>query len=156
MKEAGCHLLIPGIESYNQEILNNIRKGATLNQIDTYIANAKRAGLKVHACYMVGNKGETRETMENTLEAALRFNTDTAQFFPLIPYPGTEAYSWAKENGYIDGLYENYLQEDGTLNCVINLPGISSREFVDFCSQARRKYYMRPSYICLLYTSRCV
>ena len=147
MKEAGCHLIIPGIESYNQEILNNIRKGATLNQIDTYIANAKRAGLKVHACYMVGNKGETRETMENTLEAALRFNTDTAQFFPLIPYPGTEAYSWAKENGYIDGLYENYLQEDGTLNCVINLPGISSREFVDFCSQARRKYYMRPSYI---------
>lgn len=147
MKEAGCHLIIPGIESYNQEILNNIRKGATLNQIDTYIANAKRAGLKVHACYMVGNKGETRETMENTLEAALRFNTDTAQFFPLIPYPGTEAYNWAKENGYIDGLYENYLQEDGTLNCVINLPGICSQEFVDFCSQARRKYYMRPSYI---------
>lgn len=147
MKKAGCHLIIPGIESYNQDILNNIKKGATLNQIDTYIANAKRAGLKVHACYMVGNKGETPETMQRTLNAALRFNTDTAQFFPLIPYPGTEGYDWARENGYIDGVYENYLQEDGTLNCVISLPEVSSQELVDFCAQARKKYYMRPSYV---------
>ena len=45
---------------------------------------------------MVGNQGETRETMEETLRLALRLNTDTAQFFPLIPYPGTEAYQWEK------------------------------------------------------------
>ena len=90
MKAAGCRLLIPGIESFNQTILNNIRKGTNLEEIKTYIYNAKKAGLLVHACYMVGNKGETQETMEKTLAAALRFNTDTAQFFPLIPYPGTE------------------------------------------------------------------
>lgn len=101
MKAAGCRLLIPGIESFNQTILNNIRKGTNLEEIKTYIYNAKKAGLLVHACYMVGNKGETQETMEKTLAAALRFNTDTAQFFPLIPYPGTEVYFWAKENNYI-------------------------------------------------------
>lgn len=50
----------------------------------------------VHACYMVGNQGETHETMKETLSAAMRFKTDTAQFFPLIPYPGTGAYDWAK------------------------------------------------------------
>ena len=100
----------------------------------------------VHACYMVGNEGETRQTMQETLQAALRFKTDTAQFFPLIPYPGTEAYKWAKNNGYISGRYDEYCQEDGTLNCVLNLPGLSSQELVQFCAYARKKYYTRPWY----------
>lgn len=147
MKKAGCRLIIPGVESFNQEILNNIKKGTTTKQIETYMSNAKKAHLLVHACYMVGNKGETKETMNKTLEAALKFNTDTAQFFPLIPYPGTEAYNWAKENGYINGKYDEYCKEDGTLNCVLNLPGISADELVEFCDYARKKYYLRPRYI---------
>ena len=148
MKQAGCHLIIPGIESLDQTILKNIKKGTTVKQIEEYIANAKKAGLMVHACYMVGNEGETRETMEKTLRAAMRFKTDTAQFFPLIPYPGTEAYNWAKLNGYISGRYDEYVHEDGTLNCVINIPGLSAQELVDFCAYARRRYYVRPWYIC--------
>lgn len=147
MKKAGCRLIIPGVESFNQEILNNIKKGITTTQIENYIKSAKKARLLVHACYMVGNQGETKETMEKTLKAALKFNTDTAQFFPLIPYPGTGAYNWAKENGYINGKYDEYCKEDGTLNCVLNLPGLSAQELVDFCDYARKKYYLRPRYI---------
>ena len=148
MKKAGCHLIIPGVESVNQTILNNIRKGTTVEQIEKYMKNARRSGLMVHACYMVGNQGETWETMEATLKAALRFKTDTAQFFPLIPYPGTEAYNWAKGNGYINGKYDEYCQEDGTLNCIITTPELSSKELVSFCAYARKKYYLRPWYIC--------
>lgn len=101
----------------------------------------------MHACYMVGNKGETQETMEKTLAAALRFNTDTAQFFPLIPYPGTEVYFWAKENNYINGDYDKYCKLDGTINCVLNLPNLSADDLVDFCAYARKKYYLRIEYI---------
>lgn len=147
MRKAGCRLLIPGVESFNQQILKNIHKGTTLKQITEYMHNAKKAGLLVHACYMVGNQGETRETMERTLQAALKFNTDTAQFFPLIPYPGTEAYDWAKSNGYISGNYDEYCHEDGTVSCVLNIPGLSADDLVAFCSYARRKYYLRPRYI---------
>lgn len=147
MKKAGCHLIIPGFESYNEQILKNIKKGSNLKLIDEYVANAKKAGLMIHACYMVGNEGETKETMQRTLDAAMRFKTDTAQFFPLIPYPGTEAYDWAVSNGYMSGKYEDYLQEDGTLNCVLNTPELSAQELVDFCAMARKKYYMRPWYI---------
>lgn len=147
MKKAGCHLIIPGIESVNQQILNNIRKGTTVGQIEKYVENARRAGLMIHACYMVGNQGETHETMEATLAAAMRFKTDTAQFFPLIPYPGTGAYNWAKSNGYINGKYDEYIHEDGTLNCIINTPELSAQELVDFCQKARKKYYLRPWYI---------
>ena len=147
MKKAGCRLIIPGIESGTQEILNNIKKGTTLKQIEEYVKNAKKAGLLIHACYMVGNKGETKETMERNLKLALKLNTDTAQFFPLIPYPGTEAYQWARENGYIKDGYEHYCKEDGTHNCVLELPGLSSEEMVEFCDYARKKYYLRPRYV---------
>lgn len=147
MKAAGCHLIIPGIESGSQQILNNIKKGTTLKLIEDYIANAKKAGLMVHACYMVGNNGETKETMEETFRLALRLNTDTAQFYPLLPFPGTEAYGWAKINGYIKGGYADYVKEDGTINCVLELPNITSQEMVDFCDNARKRYYFRPRYI---------
>ena len=147
MKKAGCRLIIPGIESGNEQILKNIKKGSNLKLIREYMKNAKKAGLLVHACYMVGNEGETKETMEQTLNLALELNADTAQFYPLLPFPGTEAYFWAKNNGYITGKYDEYCKEDGTINCVLNLPGLSSEEMVAFCDNARKKYYLRPSYI---------
>ena len=147
MKQAGCHLIVLGIESMDQQILNNIRKGTTAAQIERCIADARRAGLMVHACYMVGNPGETRETMKKTLRAALRFHTDTAQFFPLTPYPGTCAYAWAQKSGFLRGGYGDYLQADGTLNCILERPDLPARELVDFCAHARKKYYLRPRYI---------
>ena len=147
MKKAGCRLIIPGIESGNQQILNNIKKGTKVEQFQEYVKNAKKAGLLIHACYMVGNQGETKETMEDTLRLALRLNTDTAQFFPLIPYPGTGAYKWAKDNNYIEPDYTKYCKEDGTHNTVLNLPSLSAEEMVCFCNTARRKYYLRPRYI---------
>ena len=96
---------------------------------------------------MVGNEGETKQTMQETLTLALKLNTDTAQFFPLIPYPGTEAYDWAVKNNYITLNYEEYLNEDGTHNTVLNEPRLSAKEMVDFCNYARKKYYLRPRYI---------
>lgn len=147
MRKAGCRLIIPGIESGNQQILNNIKKGTKVEQFYSYTKNAKKAGLKIHACYMVGNEGETKQTMQETLNLALKLNTDTAQFFPLIPYPGTEAYGWAVKNCYITLNYDDYLNSDGTHNTVLNEPGLSAKEMVDFCNYARKKYYLRPRYI---------
>lgn len=147
MKKAGCRTIIPGIESGSQQILDNIHKGTRVEQFYEYVANAKRAGLLIHACYMVGNQGETRQTMEQTLKLALELNTDTAQFFPLIPYPGTEAYEWASKNGYIVKDYSQYCLPDGSHNTVLSTPELSAREMVDFCNMARRKYYLRPRYI---------
>lgn len=147
MRKAGCRLIIPGIESGSQDILDNIKKGTKVEMFHQYVSNAKKAGLLIHACYMVGNQGETKETMQKTLNLALKLNTDTAQFFPLIPYPGTEAYEWARANGYIETDYEKYCLPDGTHNTVLNLPNLSAQEMVDFCNMARKKYYLRFSYI---------
>lgn len=147
MHKAGCRLIIPGIETGSQTILNNIQKGTKVEQFLPYVRNARKAGLLVHACFMVGNMGETKETMQETLALALKLNTDTAQFFPLIPYPGTRAYAWAEKNNYVVKHYADYCKPDGTHNTVLNLPELSAEEMVNFCDAARRKYYLRPRYI---------
>ena len=148
MKEAGCRLLVAGFESGDQSILNSINKGTTLEQGEAFAINAKKAGLRVHGCFMAGNRGEDRQTLERTLEFALRLPLDTAQFFPLMVYPGTEAYCWAEENGYIQAEnFRQWLTKDGMHNCVLQTEQLSPGDLVDFCDYARRRFYLRPRYI---------
>lgn len=148
MKAAGCRLIVPGFESGVQEILNNMSKGITLEQSIQYVKNAKKAKLLVHGCFMVGNPGETKETMRQTLEFAKKLDIDTAQFYPLIPYPGTKAYKWASENEYLKTRnYNKWLTDDGLHNTVISLPNLTDKDLVEFCNYARKAFYLRPSYI---------
>ncbi len=148
MKQAGCRLTIPGFESGDQAILNGIKKGITLEQSRRYVREASKAGLLVHGCFILGNKGETRATGEKTVNFAIANKPDTAQFFPLIPYPGTEAFEWAKENGYLSTLdYSKWLTHDGLHECVLNLPALSADDIVRFCDDARRRFYLRPGYL---------
>lgn len=148
MKQAGCRLFVPGFESGDQRILNNVNKGITINQSLEFCKNAKRAGVRVHGCFMVGNKGETKETMLKTLKFAKKLNPDTAQFFPLMVYPGTEAYLWAKKNSFIRAdSYRDWLTKDGLHNCVINTDKLSAKELVVFCNEARKEFYLRPAYL---------
>lgn len=147
MKKAGCRLLLPGFESGSQTILNNIKKGTKVEQYKPFVDNARKAGMQVHGCFIVGNKGETRETMQETLKVALTLKLDTIQFYPLMPFPGTEAYDWAVSQGYISGKYTDYLKEDGNHNTSMHNDEISAEEFVEFCDYARRKFYLRPWYI---------
>ena len=150
MKEAGCRLLCVGFESGEQRVLDNIKKQITLEQIRRFVEDAKRAGILIHGCFMVGNPGDTGETLHKTLELAKELNPDTVQFFPLMVYPGTEAYEWAVANGYLTAeSYSQWLTPGGLHNCVISQPGLTAEELVDFCDRARQLYYLRPSYIAM-------
>ncbi|MBI5144112.1 MAG: radical SAM protein [Candidatus Omnitrophica bacterium] len=148
MKEAGCRLLVVGYESGSQKILDNIHKDIKLEDMARFNEDAKRAGLLVHGCFMIGNPGETFETLNETLEFAKRLNCDTAQFFPLMLYPGTEAYDWAKENGYIKSKdFSDWLTGDGLHNAVLATERLSAKDLVDFCDYARKQFYLRPNYV---------
>ena len=148
MKKAGCRLVVVGYESGSQKILDGMHKGITLEQSRKFDAAAKKAGMRVHGCFMVGNPGETKETMMETLNFAKSLTMDTAQFFPLIVYPGTEAWMWAKQNNYIKARnYDEWLTQGGMHNCVLSTPEVSSQELVSFCNYARKKFYLRPKYM---------
>lgn len=148
IKESGCRLLCVGFESGDQTILDNIGKKIKVEQIYDFMKTAKKAGILVHGCFLVGSPGETKETLQKTLELALKINPDTVQFYPIMVYPGTTAYQWAKENGYLKTEdYQKWLTPEGLHNSVVITPYITDKELVDFCNYARRRFYLRPSYI---------
>lgn len=148
MKKAGCALLTVGYESANKDILENINKRITPDMILEFSRNTKKAGLLVHGCFMAGNRGETRETLEENLKLSLKLTDDTMQFFPLMVYPGTKDYEWMKTEGLLNIYnYSDYVMEDGNHNGVSRMPEMTSDEIREWCNYARKKYYLRPKYI---------
>ena len=148
LKKAGARLFCVGIESGDQAVLDAMKKRLAVDRIRQFFEDAKKAGILIHGCFLVGNPEETKGTLEKTLAFALELNPDTAQFFPIMVYPGTEAYAWASENKYLTTEdYREWLSAEGVHNCVLSRPGLSNKELVAFCDKARQKFYTRPSYI---------
>ncbi|MCF7957808.1 MAG: B12-binding domain-containing radical SAM protein [Phycisphaerae bacterium] len=148
MKAAGCRLLIAGFESGDQEVLDRINKGTQKDQSYEFMRNARKARLLVHGCFVLGNPGETHATMRKTLDFAKQLQPDTAQFFPMIVYPGTAMHQWARDEHLINSTdFNDWLTPDGLHNSVVDQPGLSGQEVVQFCNTARREFYLRRSYI---------
>jgi anaerobic magnesium-protoporphyrin IX monomethyl ester cyclase len=148
MKKANCRLMCVGVESADQRILNNIHKGTTPAGIRQFMKDSKKARVMVHGCFMFGNQGETKETIRKTAAFARELNPDTAQFFPVMVYPGTETYNWAKKNGYLKVTkWKDWLNKDGTHRTLLSRPGLSAKELNELTDEARKQFYMRPSYM---------
>lgn len=148
LKRAGARLFCVGIESGDQLLLNRMKKNLKLPQIRQFFKDAKKAKILVHGCFLVGGPGETRETMQKTLTLAKGLNPDTAQFFPIMVYPGTEAYNWAQDQNYLlTSDFRQWITDEGLHSCVISRPGLSNIDLLEFCDYARRAFYLRPSFI---------
>jgi radical SAM superfamily enzyme YgiQ (UPF0313 family) len=97
---------------------------------------------------MVGFPGETLEGVKKTIDLALKLNPDTVQFYPVMVYPGTEAYEDYERRGWLTASdYNQWLTPEGLHNCVIRNETLTSSELVKLCDVARRKFYLRPRYI---------
>ncbi|NLI10657.1 MAG: radical SAM protein [Elusimicrobia bacterium] len=148
LKRAGARLFCVGIESGDQEVLDSMKKNLKIERVKQFFIDSKKAGIKIHGCFLVGNPKETKETLEKTLSLALTLEPDTAQFFPIMAYPGTEIYDWAYKNGYLKTTdYSKWLDDCGMHNSVMSRPELTDRDLVSFCDKARKRFYLRVSYI---------
>jgi radical SAM superfamily enzyme YgiQ (UPF0313 family) len=149
LKKANCRLFCVGFESGDQEILDNIKKALKLETVREFRKNAKKAGILIHGCFMVGNKGEDKQqNLDTTLNWAKELNPDTAQFYPIMVSPGTEASDYFKQQGWITTTnYRQWITEEGLHSSVVSNPNLSYDELVEFCNRARREFYLRPRYI---------
>ncbi|SLM30411.1 conserved hypothetical protein [Desulfamplus magnetovallimortis] len=148
MKKAGCRSLCVGFESGEQRILNGMHKGTRKEKMFRFMKDAKKAGILIHGCFMVGFPGEGRSDIKKTIELSMKLKPDTVQFYPVMVYPGTEAYSEYMGKGWITAeKYENWLTPEGLHNCVVRNEALSSQKLVDICNDARREFYLRPRYI---------
>ena len=148
MKDAGCRCLCVGFESGNQGLLDTIKKGITVEQMELFMENSRKTGMLIHGCFIVGHPGETAETMQETLDLAIRLKPESAQFYPVMVYPGTEAYRWYESHDQLlTNDFSQWLTETGLHNTVIRGEELSGDDLVAFCDMARRAFYLRPRYL---------
>lgn len=148
MKAAGCRMLCVGFEAGDQRVLNSMHKGTKVPNMLIFMENARKAGILVHGCFMVGFPGETREHAEETIKLAIRLKPDTAQFYPVMVYPGTESYREYQNKGWIKARsYADWLTPEGLHNCVVENEHMTAAELVRLCDRARRTFYLRAGYI---------
>ncbi len=134
MKKAHCRVLHVGYESGDPEILDNIKKGVSIEVMTEFTHNAHRAGLRIHGDFAIGYLGETAESVQKTIRWAKELNPHTAQFQLANPLVGTPFHAALKEKGW--------LSENGDPN----YPHMSADEIRSHAKAAYRAFYLSPQY----------
>ncbi|MBF0208626.1 MAG: radical SAM protein [Oligoflexia bacterium] len=149
MYECGLKTISFGIESSDNEILKNLNKGSTVEGIERAVSFCKKLGIKVLGDFILGNPGESKKHILNTIKFAKRLRLDYAQFTIMTPYPHTKLYT--------DGLQKGIIKHDYWKNFAINPSSdfvtpvweenLSKAELVDLLKKAYRDFYFRPRYL---------
>lgn len=144
MGQAGCHQIGYGLESASEEILNNIQKPLSQALAKETVKLTQQAGIDVRAMFMLGNPGETEQTLRQTINFALEIDPDLVIFNITTPFPGTQMYNWAKDNGYLpDTDWGSF----DLANAVMRLPTVSAGQIRYYYNLAYRRFYLRPLYL---------
>lgn len=147
LKMAGCHTIMYGIESSNAELLRQMNKSISPQQVSDIIEYTNRSGIRSLGFFMFGYPGESRESIEDTIRFALALPLDYAQFTILVPMPDTVIYAYYRERGLPD-YWADYTRNE---SCDLPIELIDTRltrNEVSACiADAYRRFYFRPRII---------
>ena len=144
MKAAGCHQVLVGIESGDEQILKNIGKPIDKERYRTAVRIAHECGIEVRGSFIIGNVGETWDTMQASLDFAKDLDLDLFQLNISTPYPGTQLYEYAVRHGML--IHKNW-SEYGQRTVLVRLPDLTAEQMYAFERHAFRSFYLRPKTI---------
>jgi hopanoid biosynthesis associated radical SAM protein HpnJ len=148
MKDHGLRLLLVGYESGDDQILLNIKKGLRTDIARRFTEDCRKLGILIHGTFILGLPGETRETIEATIEFAKEINPHTIQVSLAAPYPGTTLYAQAVDNGWLkenDAI--NLVNDKGVQLAAISYPHLSKEEIFHSMEVFYKRFYFRPGKI---------
>lgn len=138
MKKAGCYLVAFGIESANPRILRNIHKLETIETIKKAISITNKVGIQSQGFFIFGLPGETKETIEESIQFAKKSKLSRAQFIILDIIPGSELWYTLKGKFKPNWKKNSYKEPEW-------LPkGLTKRDLMDAQTRAIREFYLRP------------
>lgn len=146
MKRAKIFKIPFGVESGDPVILETIRKQLDLKRVLRCTKMAKKAGMKVYGFFIIGLPGDTPETMQRTIDFAIKMNPNIANFSMAIPFPGTELYNMVKQNGKFLVNMDDGIDAGFYANQVFyELEGMDRNEVLKYYRKAMKSFYFRPS-----------
>ena len=145
LRDNGLRLLLVGFESGNQQILNRTKKGLVLDTAREFMRNCRKLGIRVHGTFMIGLPIETQETIEETIRFAEEIDPFSIQVSIAAPYPGTELYRQATDNGWLDAsaLAGKGVSGNGIQVSTLRYSHLSSDEIEDAVERMYRRFYFR-------------
>lgn len=146
LKKGGCYLVQFGVESGNETVLKDIRKGITTDQVRRAFRMAREAGLQTYGFFIFGHKLDTLGTIRETFELAKDIRCDFTSFFLLVPFPGTAVYSSLTDEYRRDWSRIQYVNWNRGLD-PISLCGVPGRLLKCLEQQVNMAYYGRISYL---------
>lgn len=141
MKAAGCDLIMIGVESGSQDILDRHHKGIRLEDIKRSFRDCRRMGIRTLATFIIGLPGETRRTFEQTLKLTLDLDSDFASFNLPVAKPRTPLKFMAEKEGW-----DISRQGDQSIAAGIVSSEVSREMMKQWQTEAIRKFYLRPGY----------
>ncbi|HWT97096.1 MAG TPA: hopanoid biosynthesis associated radical SAM protein HpnJ [Terriglobales bacterium] len=147
LKANGLRLLLVGYESGNQQILHNIKKGMRIEVAEKFTKDCHELGIAIHGTFILGLPGETKETIQETINFARRINPHTIQVSLAAPYPGTFLYNQAVENGWLDAAHAELVDEHGIQVAPLHYPHLSHEEIFKSVEVFYKKFYFRTGKI---------
>ena len=144
-RDSGLRLFLVGYESGNEGILRRIKKGVTLEQMRRFTRACHQAGVVIHGTFILGLPVETPQTIEETLRFAQELDVFSIQVSLAAPYPGTELYEMARQNGWFAKRDKAaILHEDGFQDSALEYPGLGKEEIFEAVERFYRAYFLRP------------
>ncbi len=143
-KDCGLRLFLVGYESGNDDTLKRIKKGVTTEEMRRFTKACHKAGVVIHGTFILGLPVETRETIEQTIQFAQELDVFSLQVSLAAPYPGTELYEMARQNGWFAKKDKtDIIHGDGFQQSTLEYPGLSKEEIFESVDRFYRRYYLR-------------
>lgn len=141
LKKAGCYCITFGIESGDDAILTRMQKGSSVEKVRAAVAMTKMAGIGVHGSFIIGNAGDTEETIEQTISFACELDLDQVQFSILVPLPGTECYRLAQEQNAFRGAPDDFEKFYWYYSVAANLTDLPDERLLQLQKEAYERWH---------------